>query len=123
MLAQQEIDRESPLIDCTVQVSPPPFDSDVSLVYAPRSADGSGIVTPAPLELRNVALDPSQDSGVGDIDTALGHHVYQITIAELVCDIPTDAENDDCAVEVAAAKQGRYVRRRRLIHANDYQPN
>jgi hypothetical protein len=82
-----------------------------------------GIVTPAPLELRNVALDPSQDSGVGDIDTALGHHVNQITITELVCDIPTDTDNDNCAIEAAAAKQGRCVRKRRLIHANDYQPN
>jgi hypothetical protein len=33
-----------------------------------------------------------------------------------------DAENNDCAVEVAATKQGRRVRRR-LIHATDYQHN
>jgi hypothetical protein len=59
---------------------------------------------------------------VRDINIALGHHVNQITITELVCDIPTDADNDDCAVEVAAAKQGRCVWKRRLIHANVYQP-
>jgi hypothetical protein len=58
-----------------------------------------------------------------DIDTALGHQLYQVSIAEFVSDIPTDTDNDNCAVEVAAAKQGRYVRRRRLIHANDYQPD
>ncbi len=41
-----------------------------------------------------------------DIDSALSHHLDQVSIAEFVGDIPTDAENDDGAVEVAAMKQG-----------------
>ena len=40
-----------------------------------------------------------------DIDTALSHHLYQVSIAKLVSDIPADAENDDGVVEVAATKQ------------------
>ena len=43
---------------------------------------------------------------MGDTDTALGHHVYQIPIAELIGDGPPDAENDDGVVEVAASEQG-----------------
>lgn len=41
-----------------------------------------------------------------DIQTALGHDLNQISIARFVSDIPSDTENDNCAVEVAAMKQG-----------------
>jgi hypothetical protein len=57
-----------------------------------------------------------------DIDTPLGHHFHQVAIAQLVGDIPADAEGDDRAVEVATPEQRGCVRRRRLIHATDYQP-
>lgn len=63
-------------------------------------------MTPVFLELWDVALDPSQDCGVRDIDSALSHHFYQVAIAELVGNIPADTENDYSAVEVAATKQG-----------------
>ena len=56
-----------------------------------------------------------------EIDTALGHHLDEVAVAQLIGDIPSDAENDDCAIKVATAKQGRCVRR--LIHAADYQPD
>jgi hypothetical protein len=42
-----------------------------------------------------------------DIDTALGHHLDQVSIAKFVSEIPSDTENDDCAVKVAAMKQSR----------------
>jgi hypothetical protein len=58
-----------------------------------------------------------------DINSALGHQLDQVPVAKFVGDTPTDAENDDCASEAAATKQGRCVRRRRLIHTTDYQPN
>ena len=44
------------------------------------------------------------DGRMRDIDTALSHDLDQITIAELVSDVPSDTENDNCAVEVAAMK-------------------
>jgi hypothetical protein len=42
-----------------------------------------------------------------DIDTALSHHLDQVSIAKLVSEIPADTENDDCGGKVAAMKQGR----------------
>jgi hypothetical protein len=59
---------------------------------------------------------------MGDSDTALGHHLDEVAVAQLIGDIPSDAENDDCAVEVAATKQGGCVRGR-LLHVTDYQPD
>jgi len=58
---------------------------------------------------------------MGDIDSPLGHHLYQVAVAQLIGDIPSDTENDDCAIEVAATEQGRCVREG-LLHATDYQP-
>jgi hypothetical protein len=39
-----------------------------------------------------------------DLHTALSHHLGQITVAQFVGDIPTDAEHDDGAVKVATMK-------------------
>lgn len=57
-----------------------------------------------------------------DSDSSLGHHLGEVAVARLIGDIPSDTKNDDCAIKVATAKQGRCVRKR-LIHATDYQPN
>jgi hypothetical protein len=107
VLTQQEIDREPPLIDRTVEVRPPAANFEICLVHAPRGADRLSIALPAFLELRDAALNPPQDRGVGDIDPALGQHLDQVAIAEFGGDVPADTENDERASEVAAMKQGR----------------
>jgi hypothetical protein len=40
-----------------------------------------------------------------NIKTALGPDLNQISIAEFVSDVPSDTENNDRAIEVAAMKQ------------------
>jgi hypothetical protein len=104
MFTQQEIDRESLPIDSAVEVCPSPSDLNICFVHSPLSAGGPSIATPAFLELRYEALNPSQDSSVGDIHAALGHHLDQVAIAELIGDVPSDTENNDRVVEVAATK-------------------
>ena len=103
-LAQQKINGESLLIDSPVKVPPAPSNLDICFVHASGCADLSSIATPTLLELRDIALNPSQDGSVGDIDTALGHHLDQVSIAEFVSEIPADTENDDCAIRVATMK-------------------
>jgi hypothetical protein len=120
--ARQGINRESVLIDCPVEVTPSPSDLDLCFVHTPRRADRSGVAIPALLELRDIALDPSQDCCMRGIDPSLGHHLNEIAAAQLVGDIPSDAENDDDVIEVATAKQWRCVRKR-LIHTTDYLPD
>jgi hypothetical protein len=65
------------------------------------------VAIPALLKLRDEALNPSQDSSVRDIYYALDHHLHQVSVAKLVSDLPTDAENDDRVIKVAATKQRR----------------
>lgn len=40
-----------------------------------------------------------------EIDSSLGHRLNEVAVAQLVGDIPSDAENDDCVIEVTATKQ------------------
>jgi hypothetical protein len=39
-----------------------------------------------------------------NIDSTLGHHLDQVTVAELISDVPTDAQNDDRVIEVGTMK-------------------
>jgi hypothetical protein len=45
------------------------------------------------------------------INTALSHHLDQVSIAKFVSKISADKENDDCGSKVPAMKQGRCLRR------------
>jgi hypothetical protein len=46
------------------------------------------------LKLWDIAQYPSQDGCMSETDAALGHHISEVAIAELVSDVPADAEND-----------------------------
>jgi hypothetical protein len=50
--------------------------------------------------------------------TTLGRHLSEVTVTQLVGNVPPDTENNDRAVEVAATKE----REGELAHAVDYQP-
>jgi hypothetical protein len=40
-----------------------------------------------------------------DINIALSRHLYQVSIAELVGNIPTDIENDDGTIKMAITEE------------------
>jgi hypothetical protein len=105
VLTQQEINCESLLIDCTIEVNPSPSDFDVSLIHTPRCANRLRIATPLFLKLRNITLDPSKDCCLGYVDSSHVHHLDQITIAEFVGDVPTNAENDDDTIKVTTTEE------------------
>lgn len=121
VLAQQEIDRESLLIDNAIEMS---IAHALCCRFRPHAMKcrPNGHSVSRASRTPGHSIEPLLNSRMRDIHAALGHQLYQVTVAKFVGDIPTDAENDDCAIKVATAKQGRCVRRR-LIHATDYQPN
>jgi hypothetical protein len=51
-----------------------------------------------------------------DSDSALGHHLDEVAVVQLVGDIPSDAENDDEAIKMAAMEEGGWE----MTHAADY---
>src|ERR1700681_4264202 len=88
------------LIDRPVKIVPVTLDCDVSLVDTPRAADGSREPTPTLLELGRVANNPAHDGGVRNHNAALRHHRGQISVTQLVCDVPAHRQNYDLGVEV-----------------------
>src|SRR5262249_26958127 len=63
-------------------------------------------------------LYPTQDRRVCQINAAFGHHSDQITIAELVAEVPSNVQDHDLLVEVATFEQlfDRYELRHLLHH-------
>ena len=47
---------------------------------------------------------PTHDRRMRYQNTALGHHGDQITVAELVGDVPPHAQNDDLGIELSFEK-------------------
>src|SRR6202171_2548761 len=88
-------------IDSPVKIVPSALDRDVSLVDTPRAADGSGEPTPTLLELGRVANNPAHDGGVRNHNAALCHHRGQISVTQLVRDVPAHRQNYDLGVDVA----------------------
>src|ERR1700731_647315 len=105
LLAEVKIDCSPDFIDSTIQISPPALHPYICLVTSPRTANWPRIPAPALLEFRHVTLDPAQNGGMGQQDSAFGHHFHQVPCAELVPQIPANAQNDDFLVELPTFEQ------------------
>src|SRR6202158_1785314 len=88
------------LIDRPLKIVPVALDCDVSLVDTPRAADGSREPTPPLLELGRVANNPAHDGGVRNYNRPLRHHRGEISVTQLVSDVPAHTQNYDLGVEV-----------------------
>ena len=94
MFTQEEVYTMTLLIYRSIEVLPLASHFDICFLYSPRCANWHGEVIPLLLKFGNVRLDPSQDGCVRELDTACSHHSAQVTVAELVGDIASQAEND-----------------------------
>jgi hypothetical protein len=101
VLAQQEVHCVALLIDSSVEIFPLSSHADVGLIYSPRHTDSASKSVPLLLEFGHIALDPSQDGCMSQINPALSHHIAQVTIAEFVCSLPAHAKNDYRVMEVS----------------------
>jgi NAD(P)-dependent dehydrogenase (short-subunit alcohol dehydrogenase family) len=99
---QQEIDGLPGVVDSPVKIGPATLDLDVSLVEAPRSADGASKAAPPLLKFWNIALNPAHDRRVSQRQPAFRDHFHKVSVAELVSQIPAYAENDDVPIEMPA---------------------
>jgi hypothetical protein len=72
----------------------------IRLVDAPRRAHRPSIATPPLLEFWDIPLHPPHDSGGSQINLPLRHHVLDVAITQLVCDVPPDTESDDLRIKM-----------------------
>src|SRR5271156_4313036 len=120
--AKQEIDGVSLFVDSAVEIRPAASDFDVGLIDAPGPPSWASEAVPALLELRHIALDPAHDCRMRQGEPAFGHHLCEISKAELVSQIPAHA---DLLVKVPALEESVHFRLRSSAlsfdrFANDY---
>src|SRR6266853_6004781 len=112
--AQIEVDRESLLVDGSIQVDPPAANLYICLIHPPGPADRPREPLPPLLKFRGVVLYPAQDRRVSQDDAPFGHHGHQIAIAELETQVPAHAQHHDLLIEMATLEQ--FLQRSKLLH-------
>ena len=107
--AQSEIYSVAVPVDCAIQVDPSSSNPHVRLIHPPGSARRTCEAVLALLKLRNIALHPTQNRGVRKMQTTFRHHFDQITQAQLVAQVPANAQSNDLPVEVPPCKELRHA--------------
>ena len=80
--AQEEIERVPLRINRSVEVDPLLFDFDVRLVHPPGIGGSFEMGPTAPFDFGCVALHPTVDGRMIDVQSAFEHHFFEIAIAE-----------------------------------------
>jgi hypothetical protein len=69
-------------VDRAIQVGPLAMHLDVGLIDPPRIVRWVELDTHPFFELRSITLDPAVDGGVVHVESAFGHNLCEVTIAE-----------------------------------------
>src|SRR5690606_20448951 len=85
---------------------------DVGLVQVPLARDGPLAAAEALQQLRREADDPAVHGGVIDAQATFGHHLFQITQAEIVGKVPAHAQQDHRAIEMTALEHDELLKPR-----------
>ncbi len=100
--AEPEFNGIAIAVDGSIEISPLASDFDVSLVHVPFPADASFAKIEALEQFGRVADDPSVNGRMIDGDAPLGHHLLQVPQAEIVRQIPPNAEQDNGSIKMPA---------------------
>lgn len=76
-------------LDGAVEIHPATAHPDISFINGPLASDRTFPPVEAFEQQRREMNDPPMDRGVVDVNSALGHNLFQITQAEIVSQIPT----------------------------------
>jgi hypothetical protein len=102
VFAQEEINRESGSVNGAISINPLASNFEVGFVDAPRQPDWTRVPLPALGKLWDIALHPAQAGRMRYVHIALGRHRHQITVAQLVRQVPSHAQDNEGAVKVTA---------------------
>src|SRR5580693_10333478 len=103
--AEPEVDRVPRLVDCPIEIGPFSTHLNIGLIDSPRLASGSAKTVPALDELWRKPANPAQDRRMGKIELPLGHHLDQISEAQLVAQVPTHAQDNHLAIKMSTSEQ------------------
>src|SRR5471032_2035271 len=77
--SEQEINGFARLVHRPVEILPLAFDFDIRFVHPPALAYGPLVLTERLLEQRHQLDHPTMHRGMINLNTALGHHFFEIT--------------------------------------------
>jgi hypothetical protein len=103
--AELEVNRLPSLVDRAIEIDPLSAYFDIGLIDSPRAANGPVETAPTLDELWCIPPDPAQNRRSAQVQPALGHHLDQIAQAELIAQVPTNAQDDHLAVKMPSYKQ------------------
>src|SRR5580704_11283864 len=104
-LAQEKINRLTLLIDRAIEVNPLALYLNVGLIHAPEVTHSPCILVPAFFKVRHIPLHPAQDGRMSQPNAALGHHLDDVTGAELECQVPPHAQDNYLLVEMPTPEE------------------
>src|SRR5277367_3877507 len=78
---------------------------EIGFIDSPRAASAAAKAIPPLDELWRIPSNPAQDRRMCKLESSFGHHLHQITEAELVAQIPTHAQEDHLAIKMPSCKQ------------------
>jgi hypothetical protein len=84
----------------SIKVDPFATQFDIRLIDTPGLTGGRAKTVPAFDEFGRIALHSTQDRGVRQRQSTLGHHFHQISQAELVAQVPANTQDDHLAIKV-----------------------
>ena len=102
VFAEEELNRVANTVDSTVKIHPLAAHLDVSFVDVPLASDDTLALVETLQELRRKVNDPAVHGRMIDAQAAFGHHLFEITKAEIVSEVPAYAQQDHRSVELAA---------------------
>src|ERR1700742_4084904 len=103
--AESEVDRLSSLVHLSIEIGPVAAYLDIGLIDSPRAASSPTKAVPTLDKLWGISPNPAKDGRMGQIESALGHHLDQIPETELVAQVPAHAQDDHLTIEVPPCKQ------------------
>jgi len=71
-------------VDSTIVVHPGFSDFDGGLIHFPGVSEGFQMRSASLLQFGGIALNPPIDRGVIDAESTLGHHLFEVPIAERI---------------------------------------
>jgi hypothetical protein len=91
---EPELDRVAVAINGSIEIHPPSTGFDVGFIDMPPAGDRAL----SPIELLkqewSIVDGPTADRGVIDQDAALRHHLFEISQAQVIGQVPPDAQQD-----------------------------
>jgi hypothetical protein len=113
--AQEEVDRAASLSTARYRLDPLAAHLDIRLIHTPGVADWPCVMIPALFKLRDILLHPPKNGRMSQQDTAVGHHLDQVTGTELEREIPPHTQHDDFLIKMPSLEQ--ILCRSRLRHS------